>query len=50
VVTGLDDNNHVEILKGLLPGQQVVVSYPIPGEISTSSILPKPPESNPKKR
>jgi HlyD family secretion protein len=50
VVTGLDDNNHVEILTGLLPGQQVVVSYPIPGEISTSSVFPKPPESNTKKR
>jgi len=51
VVTGLDDNNHVQILYGLLPGQQVVISYPIPGNISTSSsILPKPPESNSKKR
>ena len=50
VVTGLDDNTHVQILGGLLPGQLVVTSFPVPGNVSTSSsLLPKPPESNSKK-
>ncbi|WP_158797972.1 efflux RND transporter periplasmic adaptor subunit [Pedobacter sp. L105] len=51
VLTGLDDNTHVQILEGLSADQQVVTSYPIPGETaSSSSLFPKPPESNSKKK
>lgn len=51
VILGLDDNTHTQILSGLRTADEVVTSLPIPVRAGTSSsILPKPPESNSKKK